>query len=759
VAELLEGQEPPLPAAPLPGSRPLPGGRLAGWVADRTGLGSLAAFVRSQGEKLVPAHLPWVYTTGTLALFYFALQVLTGFLLVMYYVPDEKLALASLRRIEHDVPLGWLVRQMHAWGANFIVIVLGIHILKVLWFGSYKKPREFTWFVGFLLLSLTLGFCLSGYLLPWNQLAFWATRVAVDAVDSVPGIGASLKSLICGGPDVSGRTLGRFFALHVILLPGILLALLGAHLALVVRHGIAPRTSTLEEERLGHERAVKLHGAETFFPKQVYKELIFLNVGFALLVTVAVFFPWEIGEPQSLVTPEGIKPEWYFLPLYQLLKYFDDSLYHAIPGLEAVTKALGITPEFLGLLVINGIGLILFLLPLLDRRPERRISRRPLFAAFALVLLLGLLALGVLGYFAERTVTIGGRSYKFTSKGYPVLIEAPPAPETPTTLPGTPTTLPGTPATPPAPDAAAAAALAGTCGNSGCHEKQRDEWATSVHAAHQVRCKDCHGGVDTKLEALPEGIDAEKAAHLGIKTKRSGDPRPPTRAEIPALCGTCHQGVIDAFSPLHLEKSPEEHPKRSCINCHSNHTVLEAGEETYAKGYSDPADPRTKPFAAARIAFSELGSEISASRAALADLEKREFAVEAAAKELDGAQKKLDGMRPLVHALDEARLATAVTPLREDLQTIRKDIDKRAGSEDGRWKLVAGVWVGAVLLSVLLGMQMRRLTGEGTERGEESEEKGESGEGGGGGAGNGTGTERDTDAGGLTNPFPSDPPA
>ena len=740
----------------------VPGGRLGGWIADRTGLGSLAAFVRSQGEKLVPAGLPWVYTTGTLALFYFGLQILTGFLLVMYYVPDEKLALASIRRIEHDVPLGWLVRQMHAWGANFIVIVLGIHVLKVLWFGSYKKPREFTWFAGFLLFSLTLGFCLSGYLLPWNQLAFWATRVAVDAVDSVPGIGASLKSLICGGPDVSGRTLGRFFALHVILLPAILVVLLGAHLALVVRHGIAPRTSTTEEERLGHEGAVRLHGAEAFFPKQVYKELIFLNIGFALLVTVAVFFPWEIGEPQSLVTPEGIKPEWYFLPLYQLLKYFDDSLYHAIPGLEAATKALGITPEFLGLLVINGIGLILFLLPLLDRRPERRMSRRPLFAAFALVLLLGLLVLGVLGYLAERTVTIGGSTYRFTSKGYPVRVEAPAAPETPTTLPGAPAPAggapppPGAPATPPgapppagqgsppALDAAAALALSGTCGTAGCHEKQRDEWATSVHAAHSVRCRDCHGGIDTKVETLPEGIDAEKAAHIGIKTKRSGDPRPPTRAEIPALCGTCHQGVIDAFSPLHLEKSPEEHPKRSCVNCHSNHTVLEAGEETYAKGYSDPADPRTQPFAAARAAFAELGSEISASRAALAELEKREFAVEAAGKELDAAQKKLDGMRPLVHALDEARLEAAVTPLREDLQTIRKDIDKRAGSEDGRWKLVAGVWVGAVLLSLLLGMQMRRLTGG------EAEKKGESG--GGGGAGEGDGEGKEADTGDLTGP-------
>ena len=183
------------------------------WLEERAGFVSCLEGLRRQAAKPVPTGLSWVYTMGTLAAFFFALQFVTGFLLTMVYVPDESLAFSSVQSLEHEVSLGWLIRQMHAWGASFIIIALIFHVFQVLWHGSYKRPREFTWFVGFVLLILTLAFCLSGYLLPWSQLSFWATRVAVEAVDSVPLVGEHLKSLICGGPDVSGRTLGRFFSL------------------------------------------------------------------------------------------------------------------------------------------------------------------------------------------------------------------------------------------------------------------------------------------------------------------------------------------------------------------------------------------------------------------------------------------------------------------------------------------------------------------------------------------------------------------
>ena len=152
---------------------------LSRWTQEQTALRDFTEFVRSQAQKLVPSRLSWLYTAGTVAAFFFAVQFVTGFLLLTTYVPDERMAFRSVANIEHRVPLGYLVRQMHAWGASFIVIVLLAHVFKVLWHGSYKRPREFTWVVGFLLLSVTLGFCLSGYLLPWNQLGYWATNVAV----------------------------------------------------------------------------------------------------------------------------------------------------------------------------------------------------------------------------------------------------------------------------------------------------------------------------------------------------------------------------------------------------------------------------------------------------------------------------------------------------------------------------------------------------------------------------------------------------
>ena len=415
---------PSLPAGPPRADSSRPRSRLWTWLDSRTGIGAVVHFLRQQAQKPVPRPLSWLYTAGTLAAFFFALQFVTGFLMLMYYVPEEGMAYRSVQQIQHDVPLGWLVRQMHAWGSHFIVVVLLLHVFKVLWFGAYKRPREFTWFVGFLLLVLTLGFCLSGCLLTWNQLAYWATRVGVATIDSIPYFGPTLKGWVCGSPDVSGSTLGRFFSLHVIVLPAVLVILLGVHLALVLRHGITPKTTTREEKELGYGGALETHGAESFFPRQVFRELFVLNFGFALLVTVATLWPLELGEPQSSHTPENIKPEWYFLPVYQFLKYFDDSLYAALPFLENWAGSYQITPEFLGFCVINLVGLALFLLPLLDRGRERAIRRRPFFAVVAFALVISIAGLGALGYVAGRTATFGGKTYRFTSKGYPELVAA-----------------------------------------------------------------------------------------------------------------------------------------------------------------------------------------------------------------------------------------------------------------------------------------------------------------------------------------------
>ena len=692
------------------------------WLPELTAVSATLDLFRQQAQKPVPRKLSWLYTMGTLAAFFFGLQFLTGILMMIFYVPDERLAFSSVQAIQYKVSLGWLVRQMHSWGASFIVVALILHMLKVLWYGSYKRPRQFTWFVGFILLSITMAFCLSGYLLPWNQLAFWATRVAVGAVDSVPIVGGALKGLICGGPDVSGKTLGRFFTLHVLFLPWILILGLALHLRLVLKHGIAPKTSTEEERLLGYRAALEKHGAEPFFPRQVYRELLVVNLGFALLVTFATYFPWELGEPKSLQTPVGIKPEWYFLPVYQFLKYFDDDLYVFLPFLESLSKALHLTPAFLGVLSINLAGLVLFCLPILDRGKERDMRRRPLFAAFAFFLLGGVLILGCLGYLSERQITIGGVTYQFSAKGYPErvasLASEAPAPEgSPKPAEGGPRPSPqGGPTTSYRADGLPAG---GTCAGADCHSKEREDWQGSVHDLNQVECRGCHGGIDTAPpEPLPKGLDAMTYAHLGIrqKKKKVDDEQimvaaRPAKSEIPSFCGKCHEDVRSVFSPLHLEKPPADLPQKSCVTCHRNHAVSPVGDQTFEVqgAYSDPADPRTAPFLAARDVFRQLSRGVAQAEEALARLKGAGYPVEGFSQELEQAKKKVKESRRLVHALDRELLAREASEIEADLKLSTDDMEKYFASRDERWKLVIGVWGAAGLLILLTVLKLRSL--------------------------------------------------
>lgn len=684
--------------------------RVSSWMDEHAAVSPVLDFVRQQVSKSVPRKLSWLYTAGTLAAFFFGLQFLTGLLLLMVYIPDEGLAFSSVQTIEHRVELGWLVRQMHAWGASFIVIVLIVHTLKVLWYGSYKCPREFTWMVGFILLSLTLAFCLSGYLLPWNQLGFWATRVAVGAIDSVPVIGKYLTAWICGGPDVSGATLGRFFSLHVMLFPLLSVVVMAAHLALVIKLGITPKTTVKEENELGHQGALDLHGSEPFFPRQAYREVLVLNIGFALLVTFSAFFPWELGEPATHETPEGIKPEWYFLPFYQFLKYFDDSLYRSFPFL----KSLGLSSEFLGVLCINFVGLLVFLLPVLDRGKERRMAKRPFFAFFACLLIAVTLLLGCLGYVAGNTVTFAGRTYQFTSKGYPMLVErkSEPAAE--------PVSETQEAEAAPAAEVVAPTfredglAPSGTCGGCHNHEEQLEEWQGSIHRHNEIQCGNCHGGIDTASPAsLPEGVTPEIYAHLGIKERGRGEPVAPSKKEIPEFCGKCHQNVLSVFSPLHLKEPPEGQRIRSCVTCHSNHAVDAAGNDTYesrgAYKKDDADDPRAAPFWFAHGAFEDLAAIIVGAGQQLEKLEKTGYPTEAFKEEIEQSREMLALSRYLVHSLDVERISKAAKEVRESIEPVVAEIEVQLKSPDDRWKLVVGVWAVALFLNFLIVLKLRAL--------------------------------------------------
>lgn len=338
---------------------------------------------------LLPRNINAWYTLGSVLLTLFAIQFATGVLLLIYYIPNTEQAFQSVQTIMNEVPYGWLVRNLHAVGANIIVVALLLHMLSVLFMGSYKRPRELTWVVGFLTLLTALGMCLTGYLLPWSQLSFWATTVATEGAGSVPLLGDEMVRFLRGGAMVGQPTLGRFFALHVMGLPLAAGLLIGVHLFCVRRAGISRPPfgdDYRPPESAGAFRHEEHPGGVPFFPNYVVKDLMVISFFLAFYLGVVffapgIFFPPAAFEPADpFVTPPGIKPEWYFLWAYQTLKIFPS--------------------EFLGLAVQGAAVTLLLLLPFLDRGRERCPSRRPLFVtAFFLGILL-FVAISIWGHYS-----------------------------------------------------------------------------------------------------------------------------------------------------------------------------------------------------------------------------------------------------------------------------------------------------------------------------------------------------------------------
>ena len=338
---------------------------------------------------LVPRNINKWYSLGTVLLSLFALQFLTGILLLIYYVPDVEKAFSSVERIVNEIPYGWLVRNLHAVGSNMIVVVLLLHMLSVLFMGSYKRPRELTWLSGFVIFNIALVLCLTGYLLPWSQLSFWATTVATDAAGAVPVIGPDIVEFLRGGPSVGAQTLGRFFALHVVVLPLGLLGLIGFHLFCVRKIGISrpPFGKGARPARVGKVFTHEKHeDGIPFFPEYTIEEFAMVCFFLAALIAVTFFAPQLFIPPDALepadpfVTPEHIKPEWYFLWAYQTLKIFPS--------------------KFLGLAAQGALMTFLALLPFLDRGEERRPARRPVFVTIYVLMLILMIAISIWGHYS-----------------------------------------------------------------------------------------------------------------------------------------------------------------------------------------------------------------------------------------------------------------------------------------------------------------------------------------------------------------------
>ena len=356
-------------ATPSTGNKP---GGVIGWIEERSGI---SAVVNAGLHVRIPMSANTMYFGG-IALFLFMIQAVTGTLLSLYYKGTPEAAYKSVQYLTSDVSFGWLIRSIHHWGANLMILFVALHLLRVFFQGAFKFPRELTWVFGCLLFMVTLGFGFTGYLLPWDQRAYWATVVGTDIAGGVPVVGETLRLLLLGGSDITGDTMSRFFGIHVLVLPLALAGLLAVHLILVHQLGLAnpkkksPRPPAKDDAN---------EPLRPFFPHYVIDEMVAWYIILAVLVVLSSIWPAGLEEPANpILTPMHVKPEWYYLAVYQLLKL--------IP-----IKIIGIlTP-------IIGIGLLV-IWPFLDRSPEVLMRRRKFAVGGATLIVIAMIGLTVYGY-------------------------------------------------------------------------------------------------------------------------------------------------------------------------------------------------------------------------------------------------------------------------------------------------------------------------------------------------------------------------
>src|SRR5581483_6673002 len=321
---------------------------LTNWLDERLAISTLM-HLADKKEVPVHRHSIWYYFGG-MTLFLFCVQVATGILLLLYYRPSAENAFESVQFIITEVKFGWLIRSIHSWSANLMIAPLFIHMFSVSFLRSYYPPPEITCVSCAFLLIIVICFGFSGYLLPWNKLAFFATKVGTEIAGVVPIVGRPILRFLRGGDDVTGATLTRFFGFHVAVLPATATVFIGVHVALVQLHGMhVPKKYEDSYQRM------------KFFPNFILRDAIGWILAIGVLAALAALFPWELGEKADpfAPAPAGIKPEWYFLFMFQTLKW--------IPA-----KVLGMDGEVLGIMAFNLIALLLFIVPFIDRDPENR---------------------------------------------------------------------------------------------------------------------------------------------------------------------------------------------------------------------------------------------------------------------------------------------------------------------------------------------------------------------------------------------------
>ncbi len=352
------------------------------WVDERLGLSDLAAFAR---HKTVPVHAQsfWYYWGG-ISLFLFLVQCLTGVLLLVYYRPGAE-AYESVRQITFVMNFGWLIRSAHSWSANMMMFSVLVHMFSVYFMKAYRKPREFGWLSGMALLGIASVFGFSGYLLPMDELSYFATKVGLQIPAAIPWIGPAVATMLRGGPDVTEFTVQRFFALHVVVLPALFIPLLGFHLWLVQKHGNAVPPS--EEAKTASQRK-----SIPFMPSFLRKDLAMWIISLNVIALLASVFPWALGKQFDSLAPAplGIHPEWYFMSPFEMLKILG-----MIPWLQ------GEAGEIAGILLFT-LGIVLWILiPFYDKNKESG-QRARMAHYFGLLAIFALLATTVIGYWTIR---------------------------------------------------------------------------------------------------------------------------------------------------------------------------------------------------------------------------------------------------------------------------------------------------------------------------------------------------------------------
>ena len=342
-------------------------GRFFEWLDRRTGIDSL---LHEALDEPIPGGARWAYVFGSVLLFLFISQTITGIFLALYYVPSATSAHTTVAYIVKEVTGGSFLRSLHAYGSSAVVIVVLLHLTQTYLYGAYKGRRELLWISGCFLLGLMLAMAFTGYLLPWDQKAYFATTVGTNMASDIPLVGTWLKRFMRGGDEMGTLTISRFFVAHVFVLPAVLIGFIAAHVYLFRRAGAAgPPSEDPVNPKLPTER---------FYPKQVVMDTIVALIMILILGSLAHFWPTELGPKANPADTQYVpRPEWYYLPIFQWLKYWRGS--YAIFGIiviPTITAAL------------------LVLVPFVDRRLERRAWRRPIAVGIFVLIMAGFVAMG-----------------------------------------------------------------------------------------------------------------------------------------------------------------------------------------------------------------------------------------------------------------------------------------------------------------------------------------------------------------------------